>query len=227
VSFARNRCLQEASGRWVAFLDDDERAPELWLASLLDAARVYGADAVFGPVLPLYEGEPADWLIKDQPHERTRFATGTPIGWKDTHTGNVLMKRSVIEMVGGFDARFAQTGGEDCFFFACALKCGARLVWSDDATIWEVIPQQRMTRRWVIQRAFHGGRTYVRVQAALQGRRAYVKWFAHGLGMFLVLAGPAALMWMLRRHGWLFYVTKLASAAGKLVAVGYSSGPYG
>src|SRR5450759_1466084 len=182
VSFARNRCLREASGKWVAFLDDDEVAPASWLATLWHAAQAHDADAVFGPVQPIYEGEVPEWLLSGRAHERPRFSTGMMIGWGDTRSGYVLMHRRVAEVAGGFDSRFASTGGEDSFFFACALRSGLRMVWCDEAVISETVPLQRMTRKWVIQRAFYGGRTYARLHAALYGRRAYVKWFIHGLG---------------------------------------------
>jgi glycosyltransferase involved in cell wall biosynthesis len=50
VANARNAALDRASGAFIAFLDDDEEAPEGWLAALLAAQARYGADVVFGPV---------------------------------------------------------------------------------------------------------------------------------------------------------------------------------
>ena len=50
VANARNAALEQASGDFIAFLDDDEEAPEGWLAALLAAQQRFAADVVFGPV---------------------------------------------------------------------------------------------------------------------------------------------------------------------------------
>ena len=50
ISLTRNRTVELASGDWIAFIDDDERAPAAWLAQLNDAANRYNADGVLGPV---------------------------------------------------------------------------------------------------------------------------------------------------------------------------------
>jgi succinoglycan biosynthesis protein ExoM len=227
VSFARNRCLREASGDWIAFIDDDEVAPVNWLAALLNTAQVYGAGAVFGLVQPVYETELPDWLADGGGIERPRYSTGTEISWGDARTGNVLMTRRLAAAVGKFDTRFAKTGGEDSFFFATAMHLGFRLVWCDEATVSETVPMSRMTKKWIIQRAFFGGRTFVRLHAAIDGRLAYFKWFAHGMAMLALLALPTLLTWLLRRKGWLLQVRKLAGAAGKIVAPFYGAGEYG
>lgn len=227
VSFARNRCLREASGDWIAFIDDDEFAPANWLAALLNTAQVYDAGAVFGLVQPVYEAELPDWLAYGGGVVRPRFSTGTVISWGDARTGNVLMTRGLAEAVGKFDARFAKTGGEDSFFFATAMRLGFSLVWCDEATVSETVPASRMTKKWIIQRAFFGGRTFVRLHAAIDGRLAYVKWFVHGVAMLALLALPTLLMWLLQRKGWLQQVRKLAGAAGKIVAPFYGAGEYG
>src|SRR5207244_1463324 len=49
ISVARNACLQQAGGDWLAFIDDDEIADPDWLAALLAEAERAGWDAVLGP----------------------------------------------------------------------------------------------------------------------------------------------------------------------------------
>ena len=50
VAYARNAAMAAAAGAVIAFLDDDEEAPEGWLSALLSAQANLGADVVFGPV---------------------------------------------------------------------------------------------------------------------------------------------------------------------------------
>jgi hypothetical protein len=197
------------------------------LRTLLDAALVHKADAVFGPVLSVYAEAVPTWLSDDGVVSRQRFDTGTAIAWRNARTGNVLMARRLVQAVSTFDLRFAKTGGEDSLFFATAQKLGFKLVWCDEATVNETVPRDRMTQRWVIQRAFFGGRTFTRLNAALYGNSAYFKWFMHGMAMLTLYAVPALVMWLFKRKGWLHYVRKLAGAVGKIVAPFYGGGEYG
>jgi len=178
-------------------------------------------------VQPVYETALPDWLRYSGGIERPRFCTGTQIGWGDARTGNVLMTRTLADAVGKFDARFAKTGGEDSFFFATATKLGFRLVWCDDAAVSETIPKSRMTKKWFIRRAFYGGRTFVRLHAAIDGPLAYVKWFGHGMAILALYTVPTLLMWLLRQKGWFRHVRKVAGALGKIVALFLGAGEYG
>ena len=49
IALTRNRTVALATAEWVAFVDDDERAPPAWLRQLADAAAAHGAVGVLGP----------------------------------------------------------------------------------------------------------------------------------------------------------------------------------
>jgi succinoglycan biosynthesis protein ExoM len=57
ISLTRNRTVELANGDWIAFIDDDERAPTAWLKQLAETAASCTADGVLGPVEPIV---PAD-----------------------------------------------------------------------------------------------------------------------------------------------------------------------
>ena len=48
ISIARNACVENSTGDFLAFIDDDETASEEWLTELLRVAESTGADAVLG-----------------------------------------------------------------------------------------------------------------------------------------------------------------------------------
>lgn len=166
VSHARNRCLIESETDFIAFIDDDEVPEPQWLASLIHTQLTTEADVVCGPVIPRYESKPLEWIIENKTFERKRFATNTKIGWKDSRSGNVLLHRNVVDMAGGgFDTRFATSGGEDSDFFWRAARSGATIVWSDEAQVVEYIPESRMNVKWILRRSYKGGQNWVRINA--------------------------------------------------------------
>src|SRR5262245_60295402 len=62
VAIARNRAVDAAAGRWLAFIDDDETAEEDWLEAFEERASRGEADGFFGPVLPHLEEVVTPWL---------------------------------------------------------------------------------------------------------------------------------------------------------------------
>ena len=217
VSNARNRCVAEASGSWIAFVDDDEMPSGEWLTSLWDCVQHYAAEGVFGPVVPEFEVEPTIEAAWARLHHRPRYTTGTLMPWGDCRSGNVLYQKSLHIRCGAFDPTLAATGSEDCDFFWRCLKGGAKLVWCDESVVHEVVPATRLTLRWLLRRAFTGGRNFVRLRSRHMGVRVAVADMVWGLAAVLVY-GPAALVAHLvsSRHSWAL-AGKVAGALGKML----------
>lgn len=228
VSHARNRCLREAHGEWVAFVDDDEYVETAWLVELWNAARAGDADGIFGPVVPEFEGEPPLWLLTSGAHQRPRLTTGTPMRWGNCRSGNVIFRRSLFVENGSFDPRFAASGGEDSDFFWRCMATGAKLSWCDEAVVRERVPTSRMTRAWVLRRAFNGGRTFARLRATRGGLPSYLFDALCGFGNVLVYALPALAARYSRHHRALAYERKVIGGLGRLTAsLGRVRGEYG
>lgn len=226
VSFARNRCLQEAQGNLIAFIDDDEEASPLWLVRMMEQLEKSDADAVFGPVLSEYSTTPPGWLMKCAIQDRLRFPSGKVIAWGDTRTGNVLFRRSMLEKVKQFDSRFARTGSEDTFFFYQATLKGGKLVWCDEAIVLEHVPTERMSRQWVLRRQFLGGRNFVFLRVSVYGSSAYLGWGLHGLAMASVALPVTVVLLCVGHSGYMQFAIKTFSGLGKLAAPFYHGGDY-
>ncbi len=154
----RNRALSLVSGKFAAFIDDDEVPCGNWLVQLWRVLHHYRADAVFGPVRPYFEREPPSWIKRGRICERPSYATGTTIHWRKTRTGNVLFRMAiVVDDAICFDRAYA-SGGEDVDFFRRAAKQGRTFVWCEEAPAYELVPEARLRRRYHLKRAFLQGR---------------------------------------------------------------------
>lgn len=157
IALARNKALSEAEGDFVAFIDDDEVPAPDWLAAMLTAWKAYRADGILGPVRPLYAGRPPAWLTRSRLCNRPEHETGLLLDWRQTRTGNVLLRRDILA---GEEAPFRRefgNGGEDSDFFRRMIGRGFRFVWCNEAVVHEVVPAERQTRRYHLKRALLRG----------------------------------------------------------------------
>ncbi|MCZ2819101.1 glycosyltransferase [Modestobacter sp. VKM Ac-2977] len=169
IAAARNRVLDEAEGcTFVVFIDDDERPRPGWLAHLLRTQEETGAAAVAGAVVSAFEGPLDPWVRDGAFFSRRRLATGTVIDVAATN--NLLLDVAAVRAAGlRFDAAFGLSGGSDTLFTRLLAASGARLVWCDEAVVTDSVPSSRMTREWVLRRAFRSGNSASRVDLVLAG----------------------------------------------------------
>lgn len=164
IAKARNRALAEASGRYAAFIDDDEVASPEWLAALLRAREQYRAPVVLGPVMPVLPADTPRWVIAGRFFDRPRRATGTIVHASAGGTGNVLLDLHAVRRTRIlFDGSYGISGGEDTHFFHRLAAAGLNAVWCDEAEVHEQVQPHRLRVEWLVRRAFSGGRTYARI----------------------------------------------------------------
>ncbi|WP_253259726.1 glycosyltransferase family 2 protein [Subtercola boreus] len=172
IAAARNRALEEARGaNLLVFIDDDERPTEHWLRSLLDVQERTGAAAVAGPVVSDYEVEPGPWVVAGRYFERRRLADGTPI--TVAATNNLLLDLAFTDSLGlRFDTTLGVIGGEDTLFTRQIVAGGGRMFWAAGAGVVDVVPRNRVTKKWVVLRAFSSGNSWSVTTLMLLQRRS-------------------------------------------------------
>lgn len=163
ISLTRNRTVELAGGEWLAFIDDDERAPPRWLALLLAAAQRHGADGVLAPVEPQLPADAPSWIRRGGFYDWPRLPSGTPVPLNHLRFGNVLLAADRLRSQRPpFDPAYGITGGEDGDLLMRLVAAGGRLVWCDEGIVREPVEAQRMRLSWILRRALRGGQDYAR-----------------------------------------------------------------
>ena len=160
VTYARNRCITEASqdSDFIAMLDDDETATPQWLEELLVNQKKFNATIMSGPVLAVYreEQQVPTWIKAGDFYSFPRYETGREM--ETAFTGNVMFSTKLLKNLKEgetfFDHRFAQKGAEDAYLFSYLHKQGHKIVWADEAVLYEPIADQRLCLKWILKRGF-------------------------------------------------------------------------
>lgn len=221
ISLTRNKTVSLASGSWVAFIDDDERAPAAWLGQLIAAAERFAADGVLGPVDPIVPADAPRWIRRGRFYEFPRMPTGTVIPPNRLRFGNVLLRGSWLrETAGPFDPAYGLTGGEDGDLLSRLAQRGARLVWCDEALVHEPVEERRLTLHWLLRRALSGGQDFARHSLSgrygVMSRAARIGFFSRALAQAAAAAVLAAISLPAGRHHAAHWLTKVAANVGKL-----------
>ncbi len=180
---ARNAGWRAATGRFVAFTDDDCVPVPGWAAALQAAA---------GPEDRIVQGR-----VEPLPDERERIGPFARTLWVRGagpffQTANVLYPRALLEHLGGFDEAFEAPAGEDTDLGWRALELGATAVFAPDALVHHAVHEPGW--RGLVADAPRWG-SAVRLVKRHPGLRAHFahRWFwkpAHER-LLLALAGAA------------------------------------
>lgn len=223
IARARNRTLAPATGEFVAFIDDDEEAHPQWLVRMWREVKRHDDDGGCGPVIPRFNDRTPRCLIEGRFFERPRFPTGTMLSPWQTRTGNVLIRRQrLMALPGPFDERFNLTGGEDTHLFNSLIAADCRIIAVDSAIVYEHLPPNRTTLRWLLQRRFLVGMGGARFHAYTAPAVVRPRWqrarpLARGIGWGVV----GLLLWPLSR---VRAVDRLTVAARYLGQFAFHSG---
>jgi len=166
---ARNRGIREAAGRVLAMLDDDVVPQRGWLAEV--CAPVLAGTAVgAGGTVMLDPGVPRPaWLDEEGlggyltahslgPEPRALSADEIVV------TANAAFDRTAVESVGGFDPTYGPRGrvqivADDAYLVRQLMRAGGVIQWVPDAVVVHDLPPQRLTRRYLMKRAYWQGRS--------------------------------------------------------------------
>lgn len=213
IALARNAAIRQAAGEFLAFIDDDELPQSDWLLAMVGACERFQCAGVLAPVRPSFDDEPERWIIDGGFFERPENPTGKIMPWNECRTGNVLLRRSILNGVDEpFDPAFG-TGGEDIDFFHRMTQAGHVFRWCTKGAVYETVPNERRTRRYLLSRALLRGRNNVKLSAKRSERLARS-----------MVAAPAYLLMLpftllLGQHVFMKYAIKFCDHVGRILAL--------
>ena len=162
LSHARNRGIRESDSRYLAFVDDDARVPENWLAIAFEIIRQHEPDIFGGPARPVFsEGKP-DWYkddyglrgdMGDSGFLTRGFIVGT----------NIFFKRELLKKYGGFDPNLGMSGShigyhEETKIIQRAFKERKKVYYSKQLAVEDLIPDYKKSLAFFIFSRYKSGK---------------------------------------------------------------------
>jgi succinoglycan biosynthesis protein ExoM len=212
IALARNKAVQNTTGDYIAFIDDDELPERNWLQSLFAACDKYRVDGVLGPVKPSFgEGVPR-WIVRGRFFDRPCYETGFVLAHGQTRTGNVLLKEHGLR---GTDSPFRPEfrAGEDVDFFRRAIETGRVFIWCNEAVVFEAVPATRWKRMYLLRKALLRG-----ASAALRPTVS-VREVAKSVIAVTIYAVALPFAALLGQHRFMSLMVRLCDHLGKLLAL--------
>lgn len=178
LCFGRNRGLAEARFDHVAYLDDDILISPQWLVAYCEAELAFGVDAVVGPVYPLFEQTPPEYLrgraldiISSGYSRKGDVPRRLPRSEAHALPGcNFGVTREMARRLNGFQAHLDRSGpgmlaGGDTDFGQRMVAAGGRTAYHPGCWVQHVIGPEKLSRTYLRNRAFGLGATARRMQS--------------------------------------------------------------
>lgn len=160
LSYARNKGIEQATGDWLIFLDDDALVEPHYVASLLQVLPLYPEAGAFGgPIIPFFEdGKTPDWF--------SRFTWGF-VGKQDLGASvttfqspqfpfgaNLGIKRTTLDKVGIFNTALGRNAkqllaGEEKDLGLRIHQAGISVYYFPTLPVQHCIPPHRTTPEFI------------------------------------------------------------------------------
>lgn len=185
ISFARNKGVNEAQGKYIVFIDDDETIDSDFLKNLSSFVQNYPqAELISEPVVPVFETEKPKWfspytaaLITGEYNKGKEIKI---VGKKDyPGTGHATFKKELFIKYGGFNTNLGRRGGslmgaEDKDFFLRLMENGVNCYYVPVAVIYHHIPKKKLTEEYFLKLTLAIGKSE-KIRTKNRSQKTYFK----------------------------------------------------
>ncbi len=218
VANARNSAVAACFADFIAFLDDDEEAPQDWLKTLLATQAAFQADVVFGPVTARLNTPAASRFDAYFNTFFSRRGAGADARLDCYYgCGNSLIRCAAMPAHEPFSVVQNNMGGEDDQLFNGLLKQGAVMAWAASAPVFEDVPTHRATLTYTLRRAFAYGQGPSYTAAIDRKPLMCAAWMAQGVAQALVFGLWGAALFAMGSGAAAAKLDKAARGLGKLL----------
>jgi glycosyltransferase involved in cell wall biosynthesis len=157
LSYARNKGIAEAGGKYLYFIDDDEIADKHLVREIYDTFETYKCDCVGGRIYLKCEDEMPRWLTKDLWGFLTYLNYGDDAFQMDEQRypfgGNMAFAREVFKKIGLFNVNMGRKGdqlfgGEEFDLFQRLLASGGKGIYQPKAIVYHVTKKSRLQKKY-------------------------------------------------------------------------------
>jgi glycosyltransferase involved in cell wall biosynthesis len=173
LSSARNLGIKQASGKIIAFVDDDALLFPDWAE---ETAKVYAQDSsiigLAGPILPLWEDESMGWFPREfywifsctywdwTEKTEVRNGYGTNVSFRREAFDQCGLFKTSLGAKGGGESGKHELGGEETeFSLRMRRKTGKRIVYDPEVRVRHKVYRYRLTTSFIAKRAYWEGCT--------------------------------------------------------------------
>lgn len=175
VSYARNKGIRHAKGKYICFIDDDAYADENWLKNVLLAFQNISPKpaVVGGRILPYYTTKKPEWFY-DFLEIRTKGNDAKFLSKSECYSGfpesNYSVRKDVLEEVGYFSTDLGPKGEK--MKFGEGSELSRRIAekypyfWYDpDIFVYHLVRERNMSIRYYLSRIYKTGFLYQALRA--------------------------------------------------------------
>ena len=167
LSHARNLGYKEAKADWVAYIDDDEMVMENYVERILYVINNYDFDCFGGVYLPRYKYGRSRWFKNEYEtkNQRTLSLIGEVPDDFYLVGGNFIVKKSLLEELGGFSPDLGVKGnkysyGEENFLQRQLRKINKKIGFDPELIAEHTIIEKKMHVTWFLKSAWLRGRSF-------------------------------------------------------------------
>ena len=202
LCFARNTGYKATKTEWIAYIDDDAKAEHNYVERVLDTIKKYDFDYFGGVYLAWYKYGKPHWFTNKFFTNQIENATEVIENFDGfVSGGNMAMRTSVLNEVGGFSTRTWMRGGkirygEETLLQVELKRLGKTIGFDPKLIIHHIVRSNKLCLQYFIKHNYHDGLDHWKTfdekpscknvsQIFYYGTKLFIKTFLSGLPKLL------------------------------------------